>query len=164
MYDNLSTTPGLELMSHGILILIFSMMVSKYLFCPLQYSPGLLGLPSKLGKQFYHRISLFLWVFIIGYITTVILREQNLSASWVELSRTLFITVMSAIAGWICLLWYRSLITRSSFRGIFVVLPIVVMMSLAALVITEWLGYHRLAVFVITGLCLSIVFTLALVV
>jgi small-conductance mechanosensitive channel len=91
------------------------------------------------------------------------LREQAFPFVFVESVRTFFLTFVCAISAWVFILWYRSPQANHLQHATQVLLTTFFVFALAALIVMEWLGYHRLALFSITGLCLSAIYTVAVI-
>lgn len=159
IFENRLPIPSLALLSHAILIYLFAMAISKYLFFPSHYFSGLFLLPMDLGKRLYQRMMFLFTVFLMGYAVAIVFREQQLPAEFIETIRTLFITVIAALVVWTYWLRHRTPITQPIQNATALFFSTLFTMILAALVITEWFGYHRLAVFAFQGLFLTVVYT-----
>ena len=159
IYENRMPTPSLELLSHALLIYLFAIAISKYLFFPSRYFSGLFLLPIEVGRQFYRRIEVLFTFFLVGYIVSVVFREQAFPASFIDTVRTLYITLVGVTVMWAFYLWHRSPLVGRLQHGTTVFLSTLFTMVLSGLVIMEWFGYHRLAVFAFKGLFLTMIYT-----
>lgn len=159
IYENRMPTPSLELLSHAVLIYLFAIAISKYLFFPSRYFSGLFLLPIELGRQFYRRIEILFTLFLVGYVVSVVFREQVFPVSFIDTIRTLYITLVGATIAWAFWLWHRSPFVGRLQHGTTVFFSMLFTMLLSGLVIMEWFGYHRLAVFAFKGLFLTVVYT-----
>jgi len=160
--EGASFVPTIELMIYACLVFVLSMAITKFLFYPSRDCQGLFLLPVELGRQFYRRITLLFSSLLIGYIVAIVLREQTFLPTFIDCVRTLYITLVSILIARIFLLWHRSpFVTR--FRHMTIIFFSTVFVStLCMLVVIEWLGYHRLAVFSIKGLCFTALYTIAM--
>jgi potassium efflux system protein len=154
------TTPTVSLISHALLVFTLSMAVARYLFYPAADMRGLFSLPSEYGCRFYHRIVFLLCLLFVGYVVSMLLREQGFPLALIELSRTTYLTLMSAITAWVFFLWYRSPYADRFHHGSLAFCCTIFILALVALVFLEWIGFHRLAIFALSGLCLTAVFTI----
>ncbi|MCX7120849.1 MAG: mechanosensitive ion channel [Gammaproteobacteria bacterium] len=159
MYQSIYPTPTLELICRAALIVFLCTAFVKYLFYPAKSLPGLFLIPEPYGCLFYRRLVILFVMVFVGYVVTMAVREQALAAPLVDLSRTLFLTILCIITVWIFSLWHQSPHANQLQRGTLVFFSTVFIVALSALVLTEWLGYHRLAIFVIVDLCLTAIFT-----
>jgi small-conductance mechanosensitive channel len=98
-------------------------------------------------------------LFLAGYIVSVLFREQALPVSFIDTIRTLYITLVGATVVWTFWLWSRLPFVDRLRQGTAVFFSMLFTMVLGALVITEWFGYHRLAVFAFKGLFLTVIYT-----
>lgn len=159
IYMDVVPTPTIELLSHASLILVFSIALSKYLFYPSRFFIGLLLFPVDLGRIFFKRVVVLLIVLFFGYIVAITFREQSLGLSLIEISRTIYITAICMIAAWVFLLWHRSPHATRIRHVVLLFFSAFFSVMLIALLLIEWSGYHRLAVFIMSGLCLTIIYT-----
>lgn len=159
IYENRMPTPSLELLSHAILIYLFAIAISKYLFFPSRYFSGLFLLPIDLGRQLYRRIEVLFTLFLLGYSVAVVLREQVFPVSFIDTVRTLYITLIGVTVVWAFWLWRRSPFVGRLQHGTTLFFSTLFTMVLSGLVMMEWFGYHRLAVFAFKGLFLTMIYT-----
>ena len=159
IFQDISPTPTLELTSHAALILMLLLALSKFIFYPSRSLPGIFIFPDKVGRMLYRGTVFLVAVLFTGYICALILREQALPLSLIELLRTVFVTIIAGIVAWIFMLWYRSVHEMNLRNANFVLFSMMPMFTLSSLVVIEWLGYHRLAIFLISGLFLTLIFT-----
>src|SRR3990167_6837234 len=159
MYQGIYPTPTLELISRATLIMFLCMAFVKYLFYPSASLPGLFLIAEPFGCLFYRRLVILFVMLLLSYIVTAVMREQILSIALVDIMRTLFLTVLCMMAMWIFSLWRHSPHANRLKRSTVVFFSAIFIVALLALLLTEWLGYHRLAMFVIVDLCLTAIFT-----
>lgn len=153
-------TPSfIELSFHAIVVTTLSMAFVKFLFYPSPILPGLFSLPVELGQLFYRRIAFLLWVLCLGYCVTVTLHNQNIPTAIENFTRSFFYTLVSVLGAWTFLLWlHMPSETRMRHRFVMFLLSAVLVL-LTGLVVAEWLGYHRLAIFSIVGFCFTVIYT-----
>lgn len=160
IFQERSLTPTVELASHAALVLMLTAMCAKFLFYPSKTISGAFLLPQTMGKLFY-RCTIFLaTVLFAGYVVAMAMREQAFPAAMFEIARTLFVTGVVLLVGWIFLLGYRSANEAHRYNANFMLFLMGLMITLFILVVVECLGYHSLAVFLVTGLLLSVLFTI----
>ena len=160
IFQEVSLTPTLELASHAALVLVLISMCAKFLFYPSASILGAFLVPKNMGRLFY-RCAIFLAVVLFaGYVVAVAMREQAFPPAMFEIARALFVTGVVVLVGWIFLLGYRLANEVQVYNGNFVAFLMSLMVTLSVLVVVECLGYHRLAVFLVTGLLLSALFTI----
>src|SRR3990167_11370829 len=159
IFQEVSTTPTIELISHAALTLTLLLALSKFLFYPASSIPGLFSVSSDVGRMLYRSTFFLVIILFFGYVCAMFMREQALPLSLLELSRTVFVTIIAGIVAWIFMVWYRSVHATQVGSANFVLFSMLFMLTLSALVVVEWIGYHRLAVFLISGLFLTAIFT-----
>lgn len=160
--SNVFPVPTIVEISHAALILTLSMAATRFLFYPSKSLPGLFALPIDLGKLFYYRILILLLLLFFGYVFVMLFREQVFSpSSLIDFVCTSYITLICIVTAWGFLLWHQSHYANQSpsHRATFVFFSAIFVITLTAIVVTECLGYHRLTIFAIMGLCLTIVYT-----
>lgn len=162
IYQGKMITPSLLLISNAMLIYLATLAISKYLFYPSRYFSGLFLLPVDFGRRFYRRLVIMLSLLLLGYIFSVIFREQVLPVSFIDTTRTLFITVVTIVMIWASWLWIQSIFASQIHYATALFFFSISTAVLSSLVITEWLGYHRLAVFAFNGLFFTILYTIML--
>lgn len=75
--------------------------------------------------------------------------------------QTLYITAVCFLIATLFFLWYRTERSKLQNRTTHITLATFLITSLVVITTTEWSGYHRLAVFIISGLCLTVVYTVS---
>lgn len=160
VFQEVMPTPTLELASQAGLLYLIAAATARYFFYPSAQCRGIFALPAHDGKRLYSRILFLMGLLFLGYVVAMLVREQSLAAPLVELARTLYLTLVSVVAIWIFILWYRSPYAGRFQHGSLAVLLTTFIFGLVILILLEWVGYHRLAIFAIWGLCLTMVYTL----
>ncbi len=146
----------LEVLSYSALGFILLLAVSKYLFCSPYSAKSPLGLSLNLGKSLHKRAIIILaWVFL-GILSATAFDNQPLSPSLIELARTLYITVFVGLLAWFFLVFYKMPVMQVLHHTAFLVIKIIVSSLLLVTILTEWIGFHQLAIFIITAISLTL--------
>lgn len=153
-FQEISPAPTISLISRAFFTFTAVLAMVRILFYPSYYSLGLFSLPSEFGRALSRRITALLIIWLVGYLFFILFREQLLPLSLLELVRTVSITLVCGIVIWICLLW------RESARFLRTTMIVV----LSAMIVLEWLGYHRLTLFIFFGLFSTTIYTMLLMV
>ncbi|OGT26175.1 MAG: hypothetical protein A3I77_06020 [Gammaproteobacteria bacterium RIFCSPLOWO2_02_FULL_42_14] len=161
IFSHITPITSLELSLHAIVMTLLSVLAVKFLFYPSPILPGLFTLPVELGRLFYRRITLLAWMLFASYLITTFFREQIISASLLELARTIFMTIVCAMGAWIFSLWLKMPSETRTRRRLVIFILTSMVTILSALIVTEWAGYHQLAIFIIIGLCLTVIYTVS---
>lgn len=161
VFESATVMPSLELISMGAIVLTLSIALAKYLFYPSSTLLGLFSLPIELGNQFFKRILFLLLGLFFGFVAVVVFREQAFEPAFIELIRTIYITILSLVAVSIILLWHHFPVDSRSRHSAFLFMSTLLLMATIFLMIAEWLGYHRFVVFSMLALCLTVVYTIA---
>src|SRR5690606_24899519 len=98
-----SETPAasfLELLSYSLfsatlVIALFSLFVS-----PPRPAINFLNIPLQLSKVFLVRFLWLIALLLLGFWAIVLFRDQEISVSVVEISRTIYITALSILVAW----------------------------------------------------------------
>lgn len=85
------------------------------------------------------------------------------SLSFSEILKTVYVTGIGGVIILVFSLWYRSRHAKSLHPTVLTTLLTVFIIVLATIIIIEWLGYHYLAVFAVTRICLTLIYTVAFV-
>ncbi len=135
-------------------LLIFSF--SKFVFSPPGELDNIIGLPKPISQSLHHRlITLASWI-TLGYLTMLYMNTTALTDQEIELFKIAFVTVLSLLL--VAFLWVFSrlpALCKSNHSRPFYIKSILIFLLLATLT-AEWVGFHRLAIFIVTGLSLSI--------
>ncbi|MCX7125520.1 MAG: mechanosensitive ion channel, partial [Gammaproteobacteria bacterium] len=160
---NILMVPSLVKLSHALLVLTLSIAVTRFLFYPSSLFSGLFSFPTNWGRSFYRRILVLSLGLFLGYVVAITLREQTFPPILVDLVSTVYIAIISAITAWVFFLWHKSPHANQLQHATLVFFSTIFVVMLSALVVTECLGYHRLALFAISGLCLTVLYTICFV-
>ena len=153
-------TPTMEKLSHAALIFVLSIAATRFLFYPSRDTIGFFAFPTQWGRLFYERIWVLLLTLFLGYAAAISLRDQIFSSSFVDFVGMFYIVLIGALISWIFLLWYRSPQAQQLRHATLIFISTLFLIVLGAIIVTECLGYHRLAIFLIVGFCLTIFYTL----
>ncbi len=161
IYDGLPTMPTVELISHAILIYFLAYTASRYLFYPSASVSNLLKLPVWFGYLLHRRFMLFNTMLLVSYIVYLFFMGQPLSEGAFELARIMFVTALSIFTLWFCLAFFVYA-KKENKTSIFISSVQACLWALFFVsVIAEWLGYHRLVIYVVSGVLLTVLSTLA---
>lgn len=150
------TNTTIEIASYSILLFVLLCALSKYLFSPPDGANNLLWLPSRLGKSFHKRIiSLLLWI-IAGCMTILFLGNQPFSVALIDLVQTLYVTILLVLIVWAIWPCCKIPAIQKVNQKAVLFIKAVLCTTLFIMIMIEWLGFHQLAVFLITALLLTL--------
>ena len=156
IYVNENIQPALEFLSYAFLLYFLGIIFLKIIFYPGKNKKGLISVEIMLGmKCFYRTLFILSWL-LLGYIITIIFRDQSLAVSFVDLSKTLFVSVLSFLIVWWCWLFFQSSFFKNNHQWLQTLIKVILVMLLAFLLITEWVGYHELTIYLEKGILYTI--------
>jgi potassium efflux system protein len=152
------TWPIITLCSYGLLIYPMVMVFLKTFFHPPKPAHAITQFPKNLNLSLLRRLRSLLQLVLVGYFTYILMSEQTLAAITVSLARTIFISLLAI--NLITIVW---LINRAPkiiylprfFRSC---LSFILSIVLLSILLTEWLGYHAIANYLLIGISLTLLF------
>lgn len=151
LYNGIIPVPTLELLGYTGLIFTLFVALSKYLFSPAYNLNSPIGIKPSLGLSFHKRFVILLIVAVLGYVAVMLFGDQPFQTQFIYVTRALYITILSGL-----LIWFVWLVTRTHHFKEFtpssrLLVKVVLLGILAAIIVAEWSGFHRLVVFIING-------------
>ncbi len=157
IYYNVLPVPTVELISHALLLFTVCFFLSRYFF----YLPYIMNQVAEseahLGKNLNNRFIILLSWLLIGYLAVIIFASQDFSHPLIEFARTLFITVLGGLIVWFGMTLCRIPFLEKLHHVAMVFIKIFLWLLLIAVVVIEWLGYHRLAGHLMTGVLMTVI-------
>lgn len=151
IYSAIKVDPFLELISYSLffatlLIALFSLFVA-----PPAPAISFLRVKTCMHRAFMLRFVVFVVLALIGYLAVILFRDQKLPTNPVEIIRTVYMTLLSLSV--ISLLWLFVRLIVS--RGICYVAKSLLIVLLITTLFLEWVGYHHLALYIVSDLFAS---------
>lgn len=151
-FTSVTPIPTIALISHAILFYILVIFILHLLFYSKPPTTSFFRLSPRLGKTFYLRLSVIALWLLLGYIAIALFREQQLSVQLIGVVRAFYITLISLSVVWLCWLSSKLPIVKKVGKGLSWFIKLTVSILLLIMIVPEWMGYHRLAVFMIVGI------------
>lgn len=161
VYWSQPVNPWLEMLSYYLLIFTVLLAALRYLFSPPLQKPNPIHLPSDLGSVFYNRACVLLIWILLAYVVMTLIEGQVLPPQFIEMIRTLYLTVLVVLIIRFC--WLIAMIPAIQKRSKTapILLKTFFILLFFTMLATEWLGFHRLALYLVTGALLSLILVAA---
>lgn len=153
--------PPIELILHALLIYTIIVAFTRFVFSPPYDLPSPLVKRVFVAKAIYHRVMIVATLLLVGYVTTTLFVKVSLDPRVIQLIRTLYVTLLGASTIWLCLVVNRMRVIRENFIALSIFITIILFLVLAAIIVSEWLGYHMLATTIINRMLMTISIVIA---
>ncbi|MGD9152997.1 MAG: mechanosensitive ion channel [Gammaproteobacteria bacterium] len=147
----------LSWISYGLVAYVVGLAVIHFLFYPFRMRNNITGIAADIARPLITRLKLLLILLLLSFVIYVLWQGQYCPASVIALARTLFITLLAI--NLISIFWLINRIPALliEHRGLQISINVILMCSLIAVLIAEWLGYQVLVTFVLSGIVLTLV-------
>ena len=144
----------------GLLCLTLVFTLTDILFYPFFDNKALLGISSNISHKLCNRLKIFGVFLLIGFFSCLAICNQPNLTDLALVLRTIFITILTInILSIIWLFIYNPIIFRyNTTRFLF---SFIAASFLLLILTADWLGYHRLGDYLLTGIILSTAYTFA---
>ncbi|MDF1759466.1 MAG: mechanosensitive ion channel [Coxiellaceae bacterium] len=161
LFSNTFPNPGIENACYALAIFFLLCAFCAYIFSPTHDSHSIIKLPPAVSQRFYIRsVTVLTWL-LLGYLVSLVFTNQSIHAQFFELSRTVYITILSGLIFWLFILLVKVPHIKNKNNAVPLFIKIALCCLLVVLVCMEWFGYHQLAVYLITSALLTVVLSLA---
>ena len=125
--------------------------VFSFFVFPAVPAVSFLSIPREAGKKLFFRFFVLVIFFLLGYFGLILFREKQTFIPFLEVTRTIYITWISLLVVWLSwgLIAFLSLNKKHPLLSNS--LKILLVILLCAMITIEWLGYHLLALYIISG-------------
>lgn len=153
----ISPAPYLTSLSEAWLIFVILFMSIRAAFYPPKPALPLNNLPESTAKALVFRAQVFISLLLLGFIIYVLFQEQEFPNAITKLARTIFITV--SIISLISIAWLIYRVPKLFYLhpNLRSMISLVVGAGLLAILFAEWLGYHGIVKYLMSGLALTLV-------
>ncbi|WP_260554414.1 mechanosensitive ion channel family protein [Coxiella burnetii] len=153
-------TPFINLTSYALLVYVIVLMLIRLFFYPHPPISPLIKVPSNLSRSFTRRLITLATLLLVGHIIYSLLRQQPLSEDILHLLRTIYITLVAI--NLISIIWLINKIPQLKDYPLWrYFLSVLLSATFFATIGAEWVGYHRLALFFLLGIFLTLIYSIA---
>lgn len=150
-------TTYLMLVGYISLIYILALMILHFFFFPFHEHDSLSGLSSHITRLLLMRVKLLVTLCFIGAIIYILFSQQSWNENIPELTRTVFITLLTISL--ISILWLINRIPKilSAHKSLRLIISTFLTTLLVAIIAAEWLGYQQLVTFILRAIALTLI-------
>jgi potassium efflux system protein len=143
-------------LSYAILSYLAFLMVIRFLFYPPKPSRSFIAISEQLAKILIHRLKRLAGLCLIAYSAYVLLHNQIIPDSLLDLSENILVTLLAISL--ISIIWLIKKTPRILYHHPVLRFLITLILStlLSTILVTEWLGYHLLAIYILRGVALTL--------
>jgi len=156
----LEPAPYLITLSYALLAFVLFRIVAQFFFYPPKPAEGVRDLPRPLAKVLYQRLYLLALLLLFGYFCYIVMQGQEIPDAIWFVFRAVFITLISVILISVIWLVIKTPKLLYYFRAIRGMVSLLLSAGLVCILVTEWLGYHQLAEFILFSVAETLILIL----
>ncbi len=146
-FYGIDPNPNIENLFHSVFILMMIISGLKFLYL-LAVQNKSEQLTEHVAKRFYHQLVLISWILLVAHILSFVFNDNILANDTIEIFQTAFVTFI-AILVVLCARTFIILPFISNNKSLRIFTKLILNLFLIFTICAEWVGYHRLAAFLI---------------
>lgn len=148
-------SPAIELISYCFFAYTALLAILNFILAPPMRERRLLPNAVKASRSLFRRLAVLGFLILIGLVTVIIFRFQPRNLIFINIIQTCYLIILSFAVVWVCWLFNRLALFEYMQTTIVFIIRFILLLFLIFILTAQFLGYHRLAFYLVTRLLLT---------